>query len=42
MYLICFLALHVIFLVKFVLQELIEDEPSWISDQREIEQNRVA
>lgn len=32
MYLIAFLALHVIFLIKFLLQEIIEDEPSWIGD----------
>ena len=40
MYLLAFLALHGIFLIKFLLQEIIEDEPSWINDQREIEENR--
>ena len=40
MYLFAFLALHGIFLIKFLLQEIIEDEPSWINDQREIEENR--
>lgn len=40
MYLLAFLALHAIFLIKFLLQEVIEDEPSWIGDQREIEENR--
>ena len=32
MYLITFLALHIIFLTKFLLQEIIDDEPSWIND----------
>ena len=40
MYLIAFLALHSIFLIKFLLQEIIEDEPGWIEEQREIEVNR--
>mmetsp|Transcript_4536 Transcript_4536/g.6004 ORF Transcript_4536/g.6004 Transcript_4536/m.6004 type:complete len:122 (+) Transcript_4536:2839-3204(+) len=32
MYLLAFLALHAIFLIKFLLQEIIEDEPGWIGD----------
>jgi len=35
MYYVAFGALHVIFLMKFILQELIEDEPSWIEENRE-------
>ena len=42
MYLVTFLALHLIFLLRFVLKEMISDEPSWIAQQRKTEKNRVA
>ena len=41
MYLIVFLGLHLLFMIKFLLQEIIDDEPSWIRKQRRIEKPRV-
>ena len=41
MYILGFVALHVIFALKYVLQEIIEDEPGWIVDDIEINENRV-
>ena len=32
MYILAFFVLHFIFLVKFILAEMIEDEPSWIKE----------
>ena len=42
MYFLAFVALHTAFFIKFFLQEVIEDEPGWISERREVEENRVA
>ena len=42
MYLIVFLGLHLLFMIKFLLQEIIDDEPSWIRKQRRIEKPRVS
>ena len=41
MYLIAFGTLHCIFLLKYVLGELIEDEPGWITEDREMQVNRI-
>ena len=41
MYIIGFATLHIIFLVKYVLAEVIEDEPAWIDDDRQAVENRV-
>lgn len=41
MYIIGFCALHIIFFVKYVMQELIDDEPSWVAEDRESVENRV-
>jgi len=42
MFLIVFLSLHLLFMIKFLLQEIIDDEPSWIRKQRRIEKPRVS
>lgn len=41
MYILAFTALHFIFLVKYILAEVIEDEPAWVSEDQEQMVNRV-
>ena len=41
MYTIAFATLHLLFLAKYVLAELIDDEPGWIAEDRDLVQNRV-
>ena len=41
MYILAFAALHVIFAVKYVLQEAIDDEPAWVAEDAAQVQNRV-
>ena len=36
-----FLVLHLIFVLKYLLQEKIEDEPAWIKQDRDKSKNRV-
>lgn len=42
MYVIAFGTLHFIFILKYILAELIEDEPEWIRVDKESMENRVA
>ena len=41
MYYVAFGALHVIMLLKYILQELIEDEPDWVVEDRDTTLARV-
>ncbi len=41
MYLLAFGALHFIFLLKYILAEVIEDEPAWVQEDLERVSNRV-
>ena len=41
MYTIAFATLHLLFLAKYILAEVIDDEPEWIAEDRELVQNRV-
>ena len=41
MYYLAFGGLHVIMMVKYILQELIEDEPGWVVEDRENTNSRV-
>jgi hypothetical protein len=41
MYMLAFGALHCIFLLKYFLAEIIEDEPGWITEDREMQVNRI-
>ena len=41
MYIIAFFALHGIFGLRFILQEVIDDEPGWVAEDREACENRV-
>ena len=41
MYYVAFGFLHVIMLTKYVLQEIIEDEPDWVVEDRENTEQRV-
>lgn len=40
-YILAFVALHVIFLIKYLLADAIEDEPAWIAQDRENAKHRV-
>ena len=42
MYLIAFAVMHFIFIVKFFLAEIIEDEPAWVTEDAENVANRVS
>ena len=41
MYLLAFMALHAIFVIKYILAEIIEDEPAWVREDSEMSENRV-
>ena len=41
MYILAFFTLHFIFFVKFILAEVIDDEPSWVKEDAERVENRV-
>jgi len=41
MYIITFIALHIIFLIKYILAGVIDDEPAWVSQDAEKVANRV-
>ena len=41
MYILGFSALHIIFIIKFALAEIIEDVPAWVTEDQQMQENRV-
>lgn len=41
MYIIAFSSLHLLFFIKYILAEVISDEPAWITEDRVKQANRV-
>ena len=41
MYIVAFGALHLLFLGKFILAEVIDDEPAWVTQDSQMIKNRV-
>lgn len=41
MYIIGFATLHFLFLTKYILAEVIEDEPAWVGEDRDMIESRV-
>ena len=41
MYIYAFLAMHLIFALKYILSILIKDEPEWVAEDKDAVKNRI-